>query len=85
MARAQHTGWADAMIGAEALRPVRRGDDLQAGSTWGQRSHRKPTASQRLAADRLYRYEARGRRVLAWALAPTAVGILISLIKGWLQ
>lgn len=73
--------WSDAMLGAESSRPVRRGDDLQAGSTWDRKSLRKPTATERLAADRMTRFERLGHQVLAWALAPILVALVVALLK----
>ena len=41
----RHDGheWHDAMLGAESMRPVRRGDDLQAGSNWAEPARRHYT------------------------------------------
>lgn len=73
--------WADAVLGAESLRPVRRGDNLQSGSTWGNQSPRKPSATERLAADRMTRFERLGHQVLAWTLAPILVALVVALVK----
>lgn len=68
----RHDGheWHDAMLGAESLRPVRRGDDLQAGSNWAE------PAPRRSRGDRI---EAAGHRVLGVTLAPLLVLILVAL------
>lgn len=68
-------------LGAESLRPVRRGDDLQFGSAWAQR---KLSPSERLQRDRLERGAALGHAVAKWFGLVTGVGLVIALIAGWL-
>ena len=71
----RHDGheWHDAMLGTEALRPTRPGDDLQAGSNWA------APAPRRSRADKI---EEAGHRVLGVTLAPLLVLIVIALAMG---
>ncbi len=71
------------MLGAESLRPVKRGDDLQVGSAWAAPS-RKLSPSERLQRDRLERGAALGHAVAKWFGGVTGVGLIIALIAGWL-
>lgn len=71
-------------LGAESLRPVRRGDCPQIGSAWAQPSQRKLSPSERLQRDRLERGEALGHAVAVWTAVPIGLVVIVSLIAGWL-
>ncbi len=72
------------MLGAESLRPVKRGDDLQVGSAWAKPSPRKLSPSERLQRDRLERGAALGHAVALWTAIPIGLVVVVSLIAGWL-
>ena len=68
-------------LGAESLRPVRRGDDLQTGSSWATPAKpRKPTPSQRLAQDRRDRFADLGHAVALWTAVPIGAVVVIGLV-----
>lgn len=70
-------------LGAESLRPVRRGDDPQIGSNWATPAKpRKLTPSQRLAQDRRDRFADLGHAVALWTAAPIGAVVVIGLIAG---
>ena len=70
-------------LGAESLRPVRRGDDLQTGSSWAAPAKpRKLTPSQRLAQDRRDRFADLGHAVALWTAVPIGAIVVIGLIAG---
>ncbi len=71
------------MLGAESLRPVKRGDDLQIGSAWAAPS-RKMSPSERLQRDRLERGAALGHAVALWTAVPIGLVVVVSLVAGWL-
>lgn len=70
-------------LGAESLRPVKRGDDLQVGSA-GAAPSRKLSPSERLQRDRLERGAALGHAVAMWTAIPIGLVVVVSLIAGWL-
>lgn len=73
-------------LGAESLRPVRRGDCLQIGSNWATPAKpRKLTPSQRLAKDRRDRFAELGHRVAIWTACPIGAVMAISALAGWLK
>ena len=71
-------------LGAESLRPVKRGDDLQIGSAWATPSRRRMSPSERLQRDRLERGEALGHAVAVWTAVPIGLVVVVSLVAGWL-
>ena len=71
-------------LGAESLRPVKRGDDLQIGSAWATPSRRRMSLSERLQRDRLERGEALGHAVAVWTAVPIGLVVVVSLVAGWL-
>ena len=70
------------MLGAESLRPVRRGDCPQIGSTWATPSKRRPTPTERLAKDRRDRFADLGHAVALWTAVPIGAVVVIGLIAG---
>jgi hypothetical protein len=73
-------------MGAESLRPVRPGDNLQTGSSWATPAKpRKLAPSQRLAQDRRDRFAELGHRVAIWTACPIGAVMAISALAGWLK
>lgn len=73
-------------LGPESLRPVRRGDDPQTGSSWATPAKpRKLTPTERLAQDRRDRFAELGHRVALWTACPIGAVMAISAIAGWLR
>ena len=70
-------------LGAESLRPVRRGDCPQIGSNWATPAKpRKLTPTERLAKDRHDRFVELGHRVALWTAVPIGVAVVMGLIAG---
>lgn len=69
-------------LGAESLRPVRRGDCPQIGSDWATPSKRRPTPTERLAQDRRDRFADLGHAVALWTAVPIGVAVVMGLIAG---
>ena len=72
-------------LGAESLRPVRRGDCPQIGSNWATPSKRRPTPTERLAHDRRDRFAELGHRVAIWTACPIGAVMAISALAGWMK
>lgn len=70
-------------LGAESLRPVRRGDCPQIGSRWATPAKpRKLTPTERLAKDRRDRFADLGHAVALWTAVPIGAVVVIGLIAG---
>ena len=69
-------------LGAESLRPTRRGDCPQIGSNWSAPSKRRPTPTERLAQDRRDRFADLGHAVAIWTAVPIGVAVVMGLIAG---
>ena len=73
-------------LGDESHRPVRRGDCPQVGSNWARPSpKRRPSAAERLRAERDARFVALGHRVALWTVAPMAAVVAVAVLAGWMR